>query len=243
MRKYDFILPLGSTCVTAHNLRKNGLQKESLPFDWIWIPSVSTITEFFNDDFTSFFRKENLQFVRNNGDADIYKDTSNHTEFWHDFMVGKNFDEIYPKIKNKYHRRIIRAYEYIDKADSILLFRTIKIREKRNKNDDHLFAETKMQTHDLINDLKALQRLFPNKKIELLLIYLYCNKHEFLEYDINHDIHICEMYNDEGFGWKGNEQQIAAVLQKYGLTYKGKLRYLINTVKFKLSKLLNVKHK
>ena len=213
------------------------MQKEALPFDWIWIPSISTITELFNDKFSSFLHKENLQFVRNNGDADIYKDINNHIEFWHDFMAGKDFDESYIKIKDKYLRRIARTYEYINKANSILLFRTIKIREKRNKNDDHLFAETKLQTQDLINELRALQNVFPNKKIELLLVYLYCNTHEFLEYNINNDIHICEIYNDEEFGWQGNEQQIAKILQKYDLTYKGKLRYLGNTIKFKLSKL------
>lgn len=27
--KFDFVLPIGETCVTAHNVRRCGLQKES----------------------------------------------------------------------------------------------------------------------------------------------------------------------------------------------------------------------
>ena len=63
MFKYDFIMPIGATCTTAHNLRKNGLQKEALPFDWAWIPSLDTITELFKNQFTTFLLKENLHFV------------------------------------------------------------------------------------------------------------------------------------------------------------------------------------
>jgi len=244
MRKYDFILPIGATCVTAHNLRKCKLQKESLPFDWIWVPSINTITELFKHNFANFFLKDNLVYIKNNGDADIYRDTSNNTEFWHDFMTGREFAEIYPKIQNKYQRRIKRTYEYINKAQSILLFRVVKVRKKSNKYDDYMYVENLQKPQDLINEVECFQQLFPNKKVELLLIYMHDNECILKEYDVSNSIHIAEMYNDEKFGWQGDEQQIAKILQNYNLTFIGKLRYFINTVKFKFFRLFNkIMHK
>ena len=244
MRKYDFILPIGATCVTAHNLRKCKLQKESLPFDWIWMPSINTITELFKHNFANFFLKDNLVYIKNNGDADIYRDTSNNTEFWHDFMTGREFAEIYPKIQNKYQRRIKRTYEYINKAQSILLFRVVKIRTNSNKDDDYLHAKNLQNSQELIEEVECFKKLFPHKKIELLLIYMYDTECSLKEYDINDSIHIAEMYNDDKYGWQGDEQQIAKILQNYNLTFLGKFRYFINTIKFKFFRLFNkTKHK
>ena len=239
MRKYDFILPIGAACVTAYNLRKCKLQKESLPFDWLRIPSINTITELFKSNFTNFFLKDNLVYIKNNGDADIYRDVSNNMEFWHDFMTGREFAEIYPKIQNKYHRRIKRTCEYINKAQSILLFRIVEIRTNINKDDEHIHIKNLQNHQELIKEVENFQSLFSHKKIELLLIYMYNKEHKLKEYDINDSIHVAEMYNDEKYGWHGDEQQIAKILQNYSLTFIGKLRYFINTVKFKFFRLFN----
>ena len=73
----------------------------------------------------------------------------------------------------------------------------------------------------------------------MLLFYTWKEPHEFKEYDLSPQIHVCEMYNDEEtFGWKGDEQAIAEVLKKYDLNFKAKCRYGINTLIFKARKFL-----
>ena len=75
------------------------------------------------------------------------------------------------------------------------------------------------------------------KKFELLLFYLYDEPHQKIEYDITPEIHICELYNDEKFGWKGDMVSVSDVLKKYNLTFSSKLYYAFNTLKYKIRKL------
>ena len=236
--KFDFVLPIGETCVTAYNVRRCGLQKESLPFDWIWISGLPMLTGFFQNQFSDFLRKENLCFLRNNGDADIYRDTLTKTEFWHDFMVGEDFDKAYESNYQKYQRRIKRMYYHLSCAQNILLIRTVKIKPHRQiTDDDFMFSNAPENTQQLLQEFSEFQSLYPNKHIELQLFYLYDEPCEYKEYNLSPSVHICELFNDDKFGWKGDESAIGKVLAAYQLSWRAKLRYGLNTVCFKLKKL------
>ena len=167
MSKFDFVVPLGGTCITAHNVRSCGLQKESLPFDWIWISGLPMITGFLSGHFSGFMLKENLRFLRNNGDADIYRDELTKTEFWHDFMAGQNFDASYPVNYQKYQRRIRRLYYHLEHSRRVLWVRMVKIKSRQQKtDDDFMFENAPYQPEKLQEEFSALQRLYPEKQFD-----------------------------------------------------------------------------
>ena len=237
-KKFDFIIPIGATCMVAHNLREIKRQRESLPFDWVWIVDFQTIIHFIATRFTDFMKKEHLTFLKNNGDADVYRDTTNKTEFWHDFMVGNDFNQAYEQNFNKYQRRIERMYLHLNRAKKVLWVRMVKISPHKQKNeDDYMFETSQFAPQQLIDEYTSLQNVYPQKKFELLLFYLYDEPHQKIEYDITPEIHICELYNDEKFGWKGDMVSVSDVLKKYNLTFSSKLYYAFNTLKYKIRKL------
>ena len=237
-KKYDFIIPIGCNCLIAHNLRKNGLQRESLPFDWIWVANISQVITFLKTKFQNFMKKENLRFVRHNGDADIYRDTFNQVEYWHDFMIGEDFDTAYEKNQKKYQRRIERLFHHIDCSKKILWVRFEHIRPDKQKDEtDYLFQNAPESSENIIKNFSILQSLYPEKKSDLLLIRTWDQPRELKEYDMTPQIHVCEMYNDEALGWKGDEPAFKTILAPYGLTLKSRLYYFVNTFKYKMHKL------
>lgn len=241
-KKYDFIIPMGWGCLNTHNLRRNKLQKESLPFDWIWFCGIPAVTQYMKTKFLNFMKKENLIFIRHNGDADVYRDTKDQTEFWHDFMIGEPFELSYPRNYQKYQRRISRLFYHINRAKSILWVRYVRIFPDRQKTAEEFMFENEPQSpQQTIKEFAELQNLYPDKKFNLLLIYTYNEPHDKKEYDITPDIHVCEFYNDENLGWKGDEKAISEILQAYDLTNLSKIYYAFNTFIFKVKKcLLNV---
>lgn len=237
-KKFDFIVPIGTTCMVAYNLREIKRQRESLPFDWVWVTNFQMIIHFIATHFTDFMKKENLVFLKNNGDADVYRDITNKTEFWHDFMIGNDFDQAYEQNFNKYQRRIKRMYFHINRAQKVLWVRMVKVcPHKQKTDDDFMFENSLFDSQRLITEFQSLQELYPQKKFELQLFYLYDEPHQKTEYDITPEIHICELYNDEKLGWKGDVTAVSEVLQKYDLTFSAKIYYAFNTLKYKISKL------
>ncbi|MBR1605825.1 MAG: hypothetical protein IJ660_06955 [Alphaproteobacteria bacterium] len=236
-KKYDFIIPIGWGCLNTHNLRLNKLQRESLPFDWIWFEGIPVVTHYIKTKFSEFMKKENLLFLRHNGDADIYRDIHDKSEFWHDFMIGETFEKAYDRNYQKYQRRISRLFYHINRAHSVLWVRYVRIFPNQEKTEEQfMFEKEQLSDEQVIEEFRELQNLYPEKKFNLLLIYTYNEPHHKQEYDLTPDIHVCEFYNDERLGWKGNEQVIAEILQNYDLTYSAKIYYALNTLFFKIKK-------
>lgn len=236
-KKYDFIIPIGWGCLNAYNLRKNKLQRESLPFDWIWIPDIYLVTKLLSSRFQNFLKKDNLQFIKPNGDADIYRDVSNRVEYWHDFMIGEDFDKAYEKVYQKYQRRINRMFYHINRSKKVLWVRYLRIFPDKQKTDSDFMFEQQIATYeDTIQEFASLQKLYPNKKFDLLLIYTYDKPHETKVYSISDNINICEMYISEELGWKGDEKLIASILGDYDLTLSSKIYYSINSFMYKIRK-------
>lgn len=236
--KFDFVLPIGETCVTAHNVRRCGLQKESLPFDWVCMSGLSSLIALFQNRFADFMRKENLIFIRNNGDADIYRNTLTNVEFWHDFMVGEDFDKSYESNYQKYQRRIKRMCYHLERAQNILLVRAVKIKPHRQtSDDDYMFYNEPENPQQLLREFAEFQSFYPDKHIELQLLYLYDEPRATKEYNLSPSVRVCELFNDDKFGWKGDETAIGRVLSAYQLSWPAKLRYGLNTARFKFRKL------
>ncbi len=86
--KKDFYypVPIGSNCLIAHHLDKSNLRKESLPFDWIFLPSCKIfeyVTELLRKEFSDFM--ENMKY-----DSDKYVECTNYegTKYMHHDLIG-----------------------------------------------------------------------------------------------------------------------------------------------------------
>lgn len=238
-KKYDFIIPIGWGCLNAHNLRLNKLQRESLPFDWIWISSIKQVSTLLKNNFQDFLLKENLQFIKSNGDADVYRDSHNAIEYWHDFMVGEEFEASYLRNYQKYQRRIKRMFHHIQKAHKILWVRIERIFPNQEKTDDkYMFIKETLPEEQVIEEFKEIQNLYPHKQCDMLLLYTYDTPCDKKEYDITPFIHVCEFYNDESLGWQGDMPAITKILSPYALTIKSRIKYGMNTLAYRAKKLL-----
>lgn len=241
-KKYDFIIPIGWGCLNAHNLRKNKLQRESLPFDWLRTPSLSQVNDLLKTHFQNFLRKENLKFIKSNGDANIYRDLKTNVEYWHDFMIGEDFETSYQRNYKKYQRRINRMYHHIKHSQTVLWVRIERIFPNLEKTDDkYIFIKEQLPKEQVIENFAELQKLYPNKEFNLLLIYTYDEPREIKQYNLTPAIRVWEIYNDEKLGWQGDTAIIAKILAPYDLTVKAKIRYGINTLIFKIKKLFGMK--
>lgn len=124
-KKYDFIFGIGEACSCSSSLRSAYLQIKSLPFDWIGGSDFVKRVNIIVNDFKNFISKENLVYIGNNEIpshlCDIYKNNENNLIFNHDFLSGKNFDEEYIKVQNKYKRRAERLIKNIKNSDKVLV--------------------------------------------------------------------------------------------------------------------------
>ena len=162
--EYDFVFGIGEACSCSSTLRSNGLQFESYPLDWLFGGDFKTRTDILINEFKDFINKEDLIKVgerENPLPCDIYKNQRNKIVFNHDFALHKDLNETYPKVKEKYDRRIKRLYNNIDKAKDILI----------------VYIGTPSRTIKTLKLIPVIKRCysnikakFPNKNIKLLYI-------------------------------------------------------------------------
>ncbi len=92
--------------------------------------------------------------------CDAYHNTYNDLTFNHDFLSQKSLNETFPAVSEKYNRRIQRLLTTIDNSQTIL---GVYI-------DTPCSNSKKSTPQDLIRYRKKLNKIFPNKKFDLLYI-------------------------------------------------------------------------
>lgn len=107
-QKFQHVVSLGFFCSVAHDLENIGLRDASGPMDWVW-SRWDGVYDCITSHFEHFMEKDNME--QATIDRCIYRDRKNHIIFFHDFSKYKKFDEQYPKIFEKYNRRIKKFYE------------------------------------------------------------------------------------------------------------------------------------
>ena len=126
VRKYDFVISLGSACQTAYQLKKRGLRQRSGPFDWFIIPCARLI-EVLQNDFADFMALCNLEIQGEKNGCYTVRDTRYNTRSMHDFHlhadVGDAFAD-YPAFRERLDRRIGAFRRQLDTAWSILFVQT-----------------------------------------------------------------------------------------------------------------------
>ena len=122
--KYDCVFSLGEVCFCANYLRAMRLRKFSAPFDWVAGATFEERMNFLLNDFQNFLNKEDLKYHGKREypePCDIYYNRRTHIIFNHDFPLFKSFDESFPKVKERYQRRIKNLYNRLNNAKLALV--------------------------------------------------------------------------------------------------------------------------
>ncbi len=140
-KTYSIIYSLGRDCACAQYMIKTNLRLSSGPFDWLTNASFEERFDLVLNDFEGYFNKEDfvkmekpIQFPSDKQN-DYYRNIKTKLFYWHDFPNDISFEDAYPKIKNKYDRRIKRFYKNIKKRKKVLL---IWFSQLDNTSDDQI---------------------------------------------------------------------------------------------------------
>lgn len=205
MRYYDLFIPVGSFCAASYHLRRSNLQIEALPFDWIADLTFSKSIDFIASQFEDFFKKENLKFLKIEGPNICCLDTKYDLGFLHHMDCSLPFDDAYKKAKNTLNRRCARLLEKIQKAQSILL----------------VYTENKELNLEIIqSSLSKLQRIYPEKNIDLLIFDL-SPEHKYSEtYSIGKNITVAKInFELQKDTFSGKAKEFKNVLKNYHQTF------------------------
>ena len=149
MKKYKYIVSLGSFCSPAMEFERFNRRQFSLPFDWLITPQLSTVVKLINNGFEDFLNEEYMfQFKEY---PQYYKNKKSGIDFYHDFSPFKTFDSQIDNVTKKYNRRIERFYEVIKQPT--LFLRYISEGEKECISENYE------------STLKTLQKFNPENNI------------------------------------------------------------------------------
>lgn len=146
---FEHVVPLGSYCVLAEELRRIGLRKCAYPFDWIIAPAES-VHCLLTRNFDHFLSYQSL--FQSNENLRYYYNRELKIWFFHDFYHDIPLRLTYFWVLQKYRRRIQRFLEHIK---SPTLFLRIAI----TKED----AEWSVQNRKRFENV--VQKYNPNNKV------------------------------------------------------------------------------
>jgi len=163
MKTYDFIFSMGFSCAVTQALRDVGMQRESLPLDWIGAPGPLESARMIAADFKDWFNREDFRLwdVRHEHGhiSRVYKNLRTGFGFSHEFTNAEPFKTHYDEVREKYDRRIARFLEKLGASKRVL---AIYLESPRNaRADDAVLVET----------LSVLRAKFPSVQIDLAYFY------------------------------------------------------------------------
>ena len=152
------------------SLRKAGLQHLSFPYDWIgprdnteeYGVDVRHRAEWIAREFKDWLRPDDLKRLPRpaNHPRDYYFNEGLQLLFIHDFPVNSDFKAEYPKIAEKYRRRIARLLELIRSSRRVLLLRV-----------DRPDLAVRTELADCHAAVKVLADKFTGVQFELFLLH------------------------------------------------------------------------
>lgn len=213
--RYDLIVSIGEDCACTTYLRKHDLQAMSYPFDWLTGAPYENRIDAILNDFSGFLDKDDFQFIEKNKNefndsiCDYYGNVKNGFYFYHDFPIGTDFEIAFPKVKDKYQRRISRFYKAIAHSEKVLLV---------------WFSHTQQIDEILIIEShRKIENKF-NKKIDFLIIQNDDTKqpNEIENITPVRGVTICKLKTieydeDNKLEFLGNKRNCSRVFRKYAL--------------------------
>ena len=126
---YDFVCSIGHYCGAAMYLRRHCLRSMSSPLDWIGEDpgGLANHVDLVCRDFAGFMERENLTRLENPRTPvddlvhDYYRDEGTGVLLYHDFPSDVPLDASYPRVREKFDRRIARFYATVAASRRALL--------------------------------------------------------------------------------------------------------------------------
>ena len=211
LKTYDLIVSIGSRCKMSHNLRRCGLQKESFPFDWIYIQKPLVIENLFATDFQNFFREENLRLRSKQPKFDEVDDLGTGTYSAHDFDTNRSIHDCYPEVMVKFKRRIAKLKDRLAQAETVLM---------AFEAEDNFISD-----EEIVQQFALLQKRFAPRHLDLLYFYLPEEKIEFERKMLSPNVLKISFQKEKEFEWQGRAEIFDEVLKDFHLALKTKFRW------------------
>lgn len=171
-------ISLGGNCSIKEQLIRNGIECETLPFDWIKTKNFYTVIELLSNNFEGFLDNLNNKgedtkskfFTENEYGEKDYNKTSviyenKFATFYHDFHVGE-FDIQFNHNIKKYQRRIERLYNILKSDEKIIFIRNdVFIKEVPNNALEDFECEIRKINKNINYQIKWI--LNPTKQIDV----------------------------------------------------------------------------
>lgn len=157
-RRYDLVFSLGAACSCTESLRAAGLQYLSFPFDWLYGSDIRGRTELLIGGFADWLRPELMEEEERpawNPDA-IYVNRKTGISFNHDFPCDVPFADAFPRVVERYRRRIDRLMALIRGAKRVLAVWV------------NIPTEPPVDDAEVIRCRERLQARFPEVEFDLL---------------------------------------------------------------------------
>lgn len=206
--KYDCVFSLGSACFSSELLTRSQLRIFSSPFDWVAGGSFQERGNLICNDFKDFLGLDNLE---KTGEREypencyIYLNKKTNIYFHHDFPKEEAINNSYPKVQEKYDRRINRLKEKLVNSKRILIVYMELEKELINANSE------------IISLTENINNKFGNNNIDLLYIRhddtMEDNKFNIVQ--ISNNAYVADLYNlrrhDRA---QGNHKNCKQILKK-----------------------------
>lgn len=212
-KKYDIVYSIGRDCACAMYMKQANLRIVSGPFDWLTNADFETRFELILNDFKDFFNKEDLKFLKkskemfNDENCEYYENIRNGFYFFHDFPIGKSFEEVYDSIKEKYDRRIQRFYDDLSRKEHILLI---------------WFSHLHTTPDDVVLFYSEKLKVKLGKDVDLLIVehtenLMHVEMRRLGEHVVRCNCHTQLIDMDNGNLTLGNELLVLPIFQQYSL--------------------------
>ncbi len=151
--QYDYVVPIGSFCSPAYELKRLGYRSASLPFDWVFC-QLHGVAKLIESNFEDLFNLSYLERDINN--PNIVRHIVYKFIFVHDFDIERSIEEQIGDVKAKYNRRIARFYNILNSNKRILFFR---YSDDLDSNADYEYFVNVMQKYTINFGIYVLSNL------------------------------------------------------------------------------------
>jgi len=164
---FDFVFGIGAACSCSRMLRERGLQYASFPLDWVGDPRMDAgedlrlTSDLAAGGFKNWFEEENLERapLYDSERYTSYFDRGSRLFFAHDFAPGGDMHGEYPKVREKYARRIARFAKVLSSARKALVVWVADPRGSGEAAED-----------DIAYSLNAFRKAYPKTEFRLLVV-------------------------------------------------------------------------
>lgn len=140
MNKFSVVISLGFSCNTSIAIKKLGLRKFSLPFDYLSSFHFESVIHIIESRFYSFMLRDNLKYlyVNEGNNSYVFEDTYYGIRTVHDLLTNPENDyfKTYKEFIDRMNRRINRFFYVLENANNILFIREHPI-ETDNVHSDY----------------------------------------------------------------------------------------------------------